>query len=150
MSEKNTNPHPKKNNRYNSRKKRNGYRRSTASFGTKNCSLCDKPIRDLTSAISLKETDEAVHFDCYLKDLPLQTQKRDDEKIVYLGSGTFGLVKFNRETKEKPLFEIREKTTIDEGENRSNWRTQMKKNFPWVKDSLVATVEKKSSQDDPA
>lgn len=58
------------------------------------CPICGESIYITEEAIHHKQTGSPAHFDCILKCLKeennLEIEK--EEKIVYLGSGTFGVI----------------------------------------------------------
>ena len=58
------------------------------------CPLCQKAVRDLTSAITHRESGNPSHFDCILKALRSDNPVQPNEKICYLGKGSFGIVQF--------------------------------------------------------
>jgi hypothetical protein len=85
------------------------------------CFICGKTIDEPLMAIGAKEGGEATHFDCVLSQLASREQLADNEKIIYLGGGSFGVVVFTntnldtinkseeRETKAQLSFEIKRK-----------------------------------------
>lgn len=56
------------------------------------CPICSKPIRDESTAITSREGNEASHFDCVLAELRKNEELQPNEKICYLGKGSFGIV----------------------------------------------------------
>jgi len=55
------------------------------------CAVCGKPIFDLTGAVASREDGEPIHFDCALEILSKEEKLAPDEKLVYIGSGCFGV-----------------------------------------------------------
>jgi hypothetical protein len=55
------------------------------------CAVCGKPIFDLTGAVASREDGEPIHFDCALEILSKEEKLASDEKLVYIGSGCFGV-----------------------------------------------------------
>jgi len=87
------------------------------------CPLCQKAVRDLTSAITHKESGKPAHFDCILKALRGDNAVQQHEKICYLGKGSFGIVQF-REHSGSPSFFIRKRIQYEETETVPEWRQQ--------------------------
>ena len=90
------------------------------------CSICNKPIRDVSSAINDQESENPAHFDCILKKLSESESLEKQEKIVYLGSGNFGIVKITNNKK----FEIVKKIQYENTEDIIKWRKEMRFKFP--------------------
>ena len=85
------------------------------------CPVCQKAVRDLTSAITHKESGQPAHFDCILKALRSDNAVQQHEKICYLGKGSFGIVQF-REHSGRPSFFIRKRIQYEETEPIPEWR----------------------------
>jgi hypothetical protein len=62
----------------------------------KKCTLCNKIIKEMNTAIKHKneDEDEYLHFDCAVRDIREKEKPYPNEKICYLGKGSFGIVKF--------------------------------------------------------
>lgn len=90
------------------------------------CSICNKPIRDVTAAITDLSSEKPAHFDCILKNLSETETLGNQEKIIYLGSGNFGIVKIINNKK----FEIIKKIPYENMEERIDWRKEMRFQFP--------------------
>jgi hypothetical protein len=56
------------------------------------CPWCEKPIRDISSAIADKETGVPVHFDCVTARIALGEKLEKGETVAYIGGGRFGIV----------------------------------------------------------
>jgi len=73
------------------------------------CPWCGKPIRDISSAISDKDTGSPVHFDCVVSRISFSEKLEKGESITYIGGGRFGILSFsnsahhNKEPQAKPL-----------------------------------------------
>ena len=85
------------------------------------CPLCQKAVRDLTSAITHKESGKPAHFDCILKALRTDNAVQQNEKICYLGKGSFGIIQF-REHSGPPRFFIRKRIQYEETDPTPEWR----------------------------
>ena len=93
------------------------------------CPLCQKAVRDLTSAITHKESGRPAHFDCILKTLRSDNSVQQNEKICYLGKGSFGIVQF-RQNAGLPRFLIRKRIQYEETESVPEWRKIPVVNIP--------------------
>lgn len=68
---------------------------STAPLPVSVCPWCEKPIRDMSSAIADKETGVPVHFDCVTARIAFGEKLEKGEVIAYIGGGRFGIVCFD-------------------------------------------------------
>lgn len=113
--------------RRNERRNRNRQNRvSRERVNGPDCSICEKTIKDISAAITDKDTDKPAHFDCVLKKLSENEILEPQEKIIYLGSGKFGVVKIINNKK----FEIIRNIQYEEAEIRIDWRKDLRLNFP--------------------
>jgi len=62
---------------------------------TPNCPWCGKPIKDIATAISDKETGQPVHFDCVLARIVDTERLETNDSVCYLGGGRFGIIHYN-------------------------------------------------------
>ena len=82
------------------------------------CPVCQKPVRELASAIAHRETGGPAHFDCILKVLREEHNPSAEEKICYLGNGSFGIVQFR-----PPLrFFVRKRVQYEKTDQAPEWR----------------------------
>jgi len=88
------------------------------------CPLCQKPVRDLYSAITHQNSNQPAHFDCILKMLRDINELTDGEKICYLGNGSFGIIQF-RNAAGKPRFFIRKRLNYEETDPVPEWRKKL-------------------------
>jgi len=56
------------------------------------CPLCKKPVREISSAIAYKTTNEPAHIECIIEDIKKSETLEQNERICYLGKGSFGIV----------------------------------------------------------
>jgi len=61
------------------------------------CPFCEKEIREPLYALKDKESGKNVHFECIQKRVASSLTLAGDEKLYYLGSGNFGIVKEKRQ-----------------------------------------------------
>lgn len=72
------------------------------------CPLCSKDIREPHTAILDKESQKNAHFECILEEIKKAHPVIDQEKIYYLGGGSFGIV-IERRFRNRFTFSIKEK-----------------------------------------
>lgn len=85
------------------------------------CPLCGKPVYDLSTALTAnREAAEPAHFDCVLDRVTASETLAAGEKIVYLGSGAFGVVVF-KDKSESSFTVVRRVQWEKEGEKK-DWR----------------------------
>ncbi len=88
------------------------------------CPICGKNIRDLYSAVNYSKTESPAHFDCILRELKTTYDLRPDEKICYLGNGSFGIVQFRGP--DSPIrFFIRKRIQYESAEKKPEWRKKL-------------------------
>jgi len=92
------------------------------------CSWCKKPITDITTAITDKETGLPVHFDCVLERIAGMETLEANDSVCYIGGGRFGIIHYNNppDTRDfiiKKIFEWEPKDTVSE------WRKPISEYF---------------------
>ncbi len=85
------------------------------------CPLCSKPIRDLSTAIASRVDGPLNHFDCVLTELKKNEELQPNEKICYLGRGSFGIVSI-RSSAGPIRFLIRKRIQYEQKEQTSQWQ----------------------------
>ena len=85
------------------------------------CPVCEKAVRDLSSAITHRGTGQPAHFDCILRLLREENPLAENEKICYLGKGSFGIVQF-RGNATPMRFLIRKRIQYEELDATPDWR----------------------------
>ena len=88
------------------------------------CSYCGNPIKDVSLAITDKNSGKPVHFDCMIARLSESERLEKGDVITYIGGGRFGVVHYDnphdhRKFKIKKVFECEEKDT------RADWRRHL-------------------------
>ena len=107
--------------------RRSGSRRRSErnrSFPGKNfpiCPICNKPIRDESTAITNREGNEGNHFDCVLAELRKSEELQPNEKICYLGKGSFGIISI-RSSGGPIRFLIRKRIQFEQKDQASQWQ----------------------------
>ncbi len=84
------------------------------------CPVCGKPVRELSMALCHRVSKTPAHFDCVLKELRDVNEVLPQEKICYLGGGTFGILQFKAQGTNK--FTIRKKITYEEKDFPQEWK----------------------------
>lgn len=92
------------------------------------CTVCGKAIRNLTTAIAGDKENSPVHFDCILKKLTDQEPLGDNEKICYLGGGSFGIVRQKPGSGSKHFF-IRKRIQVEAQDTVLEWRKDISKSL---------------------
>ena len=70
------------------------------------CPICNEPIYIPEEAITHNVTNKLAHFECILKEIKNNNEEEmeENDKIVYLGSGTFGIIQERKNSKGTKLF----------------------------------------------
>lgn len=120
----------KKNNRR--RRSRNRYKKTApaetsvaASLAEYTCPLCEQPIKDILAAISIGSEKTPAHFDCVLKQIADTEELQNREKVVYLGKGEFGIIKFKGGNNS--AFTVRKRIPFEQVEGGIPWRREISK-----------------------
>jgi hypothetical protein len=101
---------------------------STEPFPVPDCPYCGKPIKDLATAFSDKNSGEMVHFDCVLARITESEVLEKGDAVSYIGGGRFGIVHFSAPPDPhggKPdsrKFTIKKIFEWEDKENRAEWR----------------------------
>jgi hypothetical protein len=85
------------------------------------CPLCGKTVFDLSTALAAnRETGEPAHFDCVLERVTSAETLGPGERLVYLGSGAFGVV----ESKDKgeSAFIVKRRIQWEKEGDKKDWR----------------------------
>jgi hypothetical protein len=88
------------------------------------CPLCGKPVYDLSTALAAsRELGDPAHFDCVLERVLASETLAAGEKIVYLGSGAFGVVEFK--DRSESLFTVKRRIQWEKEGEKKDWRKSM-------------------------
>jgi hypothetical protein len=90
------------------------------------CGECGKPIKYVYTAIELGTNQTPVHFDCVIKILEEREELGQNEKICYIGQGSFGIIKYQNGSGGKK-FTIRKRIAIEEQNKTAEWRKELGK-----------------------
>jgi hypothetical protein len=92
------------------------------------CSWCDKPIKDMTTAIADPENGKPVHFDCVMNRIIERETLESGDTISYIGGGRFGIIHYNNPPDTRD-FRIKKIYEWEKRENRSEWRVTIGDHF---------------------
>jgi len=85
------------------------------------CPLCSKPVFDLSSAIGAdRESGLPAHFDCVYDRVKAAESLGPNEKVVYLGAGSFAVVEF-KDAKEGS-FAVKRRIQWEKEGDKKEWR----------------------------
>jgi hypothetical protein len=93
-----------------------------------NCPYCGKPVQDISSAISDKNSGEPVHFDCVITRIAENEVLEQGDAVIYIGGGRFGVVHFNNPQNTQD-FTIKKILEWEDKENRSEWRKSVSDHY---------------------
>ena len=70
------------------------------------CPICNEPIYIVEEAIRHNASGELAHFECILNEIKENNiaDMEEEDKIVYLGSGTFGIIQERQNGKNTRFF----------------------------------------------
>jgi len=86
-----------------------------------NCPICGKPIYDVSTALSSdRENPVPAHFDCVLERVTAAETLGPGERVVYLGSGAFGVVEFK--DKSETSFVVKRRIQWEKEGDKQDWR----------------------------
>jgi len=92
------------------------------------CPWCGKPIKDITTAVSDRDTGIPVHFDCVLARIAEMEALETNESVCYIGGGRFGIVHYNNPSDTKD-FIIKKVLEWETKENKKEWRRPISEYF---------------------
>jgi hypothetical protein len=85
------------------------------------CPICSAAVRELSSALTHRATGQPAHFDCILKELRESNELLPQEKLCYLGGGSFGILEM-RPPGAPGRFVVRKRIQYEEKETRHDWK----------------------------
>ena len=89
------------------------------------CEKCGKEIRDLTTALSDKDSGNPVHFDCILEFIKNSEEIKENEEVIYIGNGNFAIVSFEN-PKIRKKFKIVKSIEWEEKNRTYQWKDEIK------------------------
>ena len=112
---------PRENYRRGGGRRRSERNRSSRERNFPICHICNKPIRDESTAIATHEKNVTSHFDCVLAELRKSEELQPNEKICYLGKGSFGIISI-RSSGGPIRFLIRKRIQFEQKDQASQWQ----------------------------
>jgi hypothetical protein len=88
------------------------------------CPVCRKPVRELAAALTHRPTGAPAHFECIMKELRDSNELAPQEKMCYLGGGTFGILQF-RPSGGVNRFTIRKRIPYEEKDSPQEWKKSL-------------------------
>jgi hypothetical protein len=92
------------------------------------CPWCSKPIKDITTALTDKNTGLPVHFDCVLAKINEMENLEKNDTICYIGGGRFGVIHYNNPPDIKD-FTIKRTFEWENKDNHFEWCQSINKYF---------------------
>lgn len=96
--------------------------RTVLPIPTSDCPLCSKPMREPLSALTHKASGLPAHFDCVLKELRESNELLPQEKICYLGGGSFGVLQFKNPNQGSGKFTVNKKIQYEPKDLSQDWK----------------------------
>lgn len=123
------NTNDKKSNRYKGKRRPSwrsgGYKKKKSSVEAKYiCPVCNEGVKEVGNAIEF-QGQGPTHFDCVLRSLNEQEKLKPGEKIVYVGSGRFGVINNKKNDSGVPFTLLRE-IEVEDREKVLTWRDERK------------------------
>jgi len=84
------------------------------------CPICGNKILEISSAITDKTSGDPAHFECIMKKIAEEEEIGPDERVCYLGNGSFGIIQ-QRNTNQMKFF-IRKRIQYEDKETVKEWR----------------------------
>ena len=91
------------------------------------CPVCGKAVRELASALTHRVSRVPAHFDCVVRELRDTNEMNAQEKLCYLGGGTFGILEF-RPPGGPSRFVIKRRIQYEEKETPQDWKKPLQIN----------------------
>lgn len=85
------------------------------------CPVCGKPVRELPSALTHRVSGKPAHFECIMKEIRDANELAPQERLCYLGAGTFGILQF-RSAGGATKFTIRKRISYEEKDSPQDWK----------------------------
>jgi hypothetical protein len=88
------------------------------------CPVCGKAVRNINIAIEEKKSKQPAHFECIMRILGEEIALGPRERLHYLGSGCFGVVKLE-EGKGLSSYSIVKRIQYEDSDNKADWRKKI-------------------------
>jgi len=88
------------------------------------CPVCGEPVRELASALTHRQSGRPAHFDCIVKELREANPLGPQERLCYLGGGTFGVLTWRVEG-NPASFVIKRRIPYEDPHVPQEWKKQL-------------------------
>jgi hypothetical protein len=105
---------------------------NTEPLPVSDCPWCGKPIRDISSAITDKDTGNPVHFDCVTARISFGEKLEKGESVAYIGGGRFGIVSFGSPGASAAAdrnFTIKKIIEWENNDKKAEWRSAISDHY---------------------
>jgi hypothetical protein len=85
----------------------------------------DKQYPEISSAIAYKTTNEPAHIECIIEDIKKSETLEQNERICYLGKGSFGIV-VAKNSSGPIKFSIRKRIQYEASNIPVEWRKRIR------------------------
>jgi hypothetical protein len=85
------------------------------------CPICGRPVRELSCAVTHRATRQPAHFDCVLRELRESQEIGEEDRVCYLGGGSFGVLEL-RSPGSPTRFVIKKRIQYEEKETPQEWK----------------------------
>ena len=85
--------------------------------------ISGEPLADILTAIADPGSGRPANFETVLKQLEEQERLAENERIVYVGKGSFGVLVEN--TSSKPRYNIRKRIQVEDEYEKYEWRKEL-------------------------
>ena len=92
------------------------------------CAWCEKPIKDIMTAICEPDSGKPVHFDCVINRITEREILDAGDTVGYIGGGRFGIIHYNNPPDTRD-FKIRKVFEWEKKENHCEWRITISEHF---------------------
>jgi hypothetical protein len=88
------------------------------------CPICGEPVRELASALTHRQSGRPAHFDCIVKELREANPLGPQERLCYLGGGSFGVLTWRTEG-NPASFVIKRRIPYEDPHVPQEWKKQL-------------------------
>ena len=88
------------------------------------CPVCGEPVRELSSALTHRQSGQPAHFDCVVKELREANPVGPQERLCYLGGGVFGVLTWKVEG-NPASFVIKRRIPYEDPRTPQEWKRQL-------------------------
>jgi hypothetical protein len=88
------------------------------------CPVCGEPVRELSSALTHRQSGKPAHFDCIVKELREANPLGPQERLCYLGGGTFGVLTWRVEG-NPASFVVKRRIPYEDPHAPQEWKKQL-------------------------